>query len=120
MHTLFHLTNLTCGLFGLFGLAVTLAGSAHAGRYSETVVSTSAEGLRQVNISYHDLDLSSKAGQETLRWRIDRAAKLVCGPTDYRGAGSLAQVRDNRECRRNALAQAHSQANIGTVATASR
>ena len=91
-----------------FALVATVSMAANAGTYDETLVSTSAEGLRTITVPYEDLDLSNATGQETLAARISTAARRVCGTTDYREAGSLRQASDNKVCYQNAMAQAMS------------
>ena len=63
----------------VIAVAASLSTGAMAERYSETHVSTTAEGLRTVTVSYSDLDLSDPRGQETLERCISKAALTLCG-----------------------------------------
>jgi UrcA family protein len=90
-------------------LAVSVPLWAGAADYSETYVTSAAAGVRTYTVSVADLNLATAAGRETARQRISRAAKVVCGTTDYRQAGSLHQVAANRSCQQRALADAMAQ-----------
>ena len=59
-----------------------------------------------VSVNFSDLDLSSTEGQEVLEGRLKQAAKSVCGSTNVKIAGSLANARANRACFKAALADA--------------
>ncbi len=64
------------------------------------------EGEPVVQVSYADLDLSSEAGLVTLYKRIKGAADRACGPQhSYRDAGSLQQLRDNKQCYNDVLSE---------------
>lgn len=63
---------------------------------------TDVDQPRQAHIEYSDLDLSSSEGQKTLDRRVKDALNMVCG---YRHEGSLGEMRSNRMCRRDAMAQ---------------
>ncbi len=69
-----------------------------------------------VRVSYADLDLSSEAGMTVLYRRLQNAAKKVCGPLNYRQAGSLTLLRLNRECYENALDKAVRKVNVAGLA----
>jgi len=56
-------------------------------------------------VSYTDLNLSSKAGLVTLYKRMKGAADRACGPRNYRRAGSLQQLRDNKQCYNDVLSK---------------
>ena len=47
-------------------------------------------------VSYHDLDLTSAAGQQSLHRRVDGAIRNVCGNADIR---DLSAMRSQRACR---------------------
>ncbi len=100
-----------------FSVAASVSMSAAADNYSETTVSTSAEGLQTMTISYADLDLSTAAAQETLYYRLSSAARKVCGSSDVRRTGSVRQAAENKSCYENTLAQALSQTTASQVAT---
>ena len=65
-----------------------------------------------VRVSYADLDLSSDEGMTVLYQRLRGAAKKVCGPLNYRQAGSLTLMRLNRQCYQSALDKAVQKMNI--------
>lgn len=93
----------------VLGLTAGFAMTVQADRYGETLVSTSAEGVRTATIAVSDLDMSSSAGLEILAYRVQNAARMVCGPSDYKRAGSLSQARYNRSCATSAFDDAMSQ-----------
>lgn len=104
----------------VLGVAASVSVAASAGDYSETRVTTSAEGLRTTSVSYVDLDLSSAQARDTLERRLTRAALKVCG-SPYRGtAGSLAQAVENQSCSDNAVAEAMRSISATQVAVAGR
>ncbi len=98
------------------GATVTMAA---ADSYSETVVTTSAQGLQTATVSFADLDLSTAKAQETLYYRLSSAAHRVCGSTDYRRTGSVRQAAENKNCYNNAMERALSQTARGQVASLS-
>jgi UrcA family protein len=57
-----------------------------------------------VAVTYQDLDLSTSQGQETLKHRIDEAAKEVCG-FDEITTGTRIHSREARECIKTAKRQ---------------
>ena len=59
-----------------------------------------------VHITYNAADLTSQYGRERLERLIRRAAEQVCGSSQYRVAGSLAQAAENRKCYRDAVEEA--------------
>jgi UrcA family protein len=103
----FSLVGIFCG--AAFGMASMVSTGASAEGYSETVVSTQAQGLQTVTVSLSDLDLSKSEGIETLHQRISRAARRVCGPSDYRQAGSFRLAAANKACYNDAVAEGMSQ-----------
>ncbi len=67
---------------------------------------TNDEGKPVVRVSYADLNLSTEAGLVTLYKRIKGAADRACGPQhSYRDAGSLQQLRDNKQCYNDVLSK---------------
>lgn len=60
-------------------------------------------GVKNKQVQYRDLDLSSAAGQKRLETRIRSAVKSVCGNPR---AVSLAEKQDLLRCQRDALANA--------------
>lgn len=108
---------------GIIGLTAGVAMNVQAERYGETIVSTSAQGIRTATVEISDLDIASTAGFETLGFRIQNAARVVCGPADYRRAGSLKRARVNRECATAAFDDAMSQisgAGLASVSVSNR
>jgi UrcA family protein len=105
----------------LFTVAAGISAVAHAGDYSETLVTTTAEGLRTTSVAYSDLDLSAPDAQKVLKRRLSRAAQKVCGsPSRDDNAGSLAQAFENRQCADNAIATAMrdiAESDVVTVAS---
>lgn len=91
--------------------------SVSASADSETTVTASnvAEAT-QVPVSFEDLDLDSAQGQETLYYRISRAAEQACGSSDIRQAGSLSQATRNRDCYRDSMSRALSEVSSGIAA----
>ena len=61
-----------------------------------------------VVVSYGDLDLASKAGQEELDRRLERAARSVCG-LDADRTGTRLPSADARRCYREARADLDKQ-----------
>ena len=93
----------------VFCLCAAVSLAASADRYSETYVSTAAQGLRTVTVSYADLNLTSTAGLETFQRRVSKAARHVCGSANLREAGSLRQVSEIKNCQERAMSEAMSQ-----------
>lgn len=55
----------------------------------------------RTSVRYHDLDLSTEAGQKELDRRLDKAARQVCG-MNAATTGSRVASRDARDCYRQA------------------
>lgn len=104
----------------VIGLTAGVALNASADTYGETLVTTSAEGLQQITVAYDDLDLSSARAQETLHYRISRAAEAVCGPTNPRAAGGITQATENKQCYEAAMSDAMSQMTASQVASTAK
>lgn len=83
-------------LFAFTTMACILSGSTSPGATAAT------DQARSVAVSYADLDLSKRAGAETLYRRIRKAARAVCEP------GSLSPGRMGvwRDCIEEAVANA--------------
>ena len=60
------------------GLAAMALGLASAQSYA----TTSADGVRSIEVSYAELDLTKAAGAQILYARIKKAAYTVCGAYD--------------------------------------
>jgi len=112
------MTKTICGV--VFALTASASLVATAGDYSETRITTSAEGIRTATVSYDDLDLSNAHGREVLQNRISAAAHKVCGSANRSNAGSLAQASKNRNCYNGAMNDAMRSLSEGQVAVASR
>ncbi len=56
-------------------------------------------------VHYDDLEISSSEGMEALDRRLRRAARQVCGPSDFRKVGWPA-ARKSRQCINQAVAKA--------------
>ena len=112
------LTNTLCA--AVFGIAAGMSGMASAGDYTETLVTTSSEGVRSASVSYADLDLNDVHARDTLHYRISDAAEKVCGSTNRAAAGSLAQASKNRSCQNDAMDEAMRSLNAGQVAVVAR
>jgi len=104
----------------VFGVAASVSVMAATETYNETVVYTSAEGIRTASVSYADLDLNTAKARDTLHYRISNAARQVCGRIDRNGAGSLDQVSKNRSCYSGAMSDAMRTLSNGQVAVVSR
>lgn len=81
-------------------LAAALAATAVA------APAVAAETSASVAVKYSDLDLSTKAGQEALENRIDKAARSACGMDDA-NTGSRVRSREARECYQQTRATVH-------------
>lgn len=101
-------------LGALVAAAAATTLQAQAGSYSETLVTTQA--VPTATVSYADLDLSTDKGQQSLHYRLNAAARQVCGSTDYRITGSPGVAAANRDCQKRALEDAMSQVNADRVA----
>ena len=101
------MSKVLCG--AVIGMATAVSMAASAGNYSETFISTSAEGLRTTTVSYADLDLVSTEGRATLEHRVSKAAREVCGSSNFREAGSLRRATENKSCYESAVARAMEQ-----------
>jgi UrcA family protein len=95
------------------------AGAAMQASASETTEVFGAPMATKVatTVTIADLNLNSAKGQEALHRRLSRAAEQLCGPTDYRRAGGLAQVKRNRECAVRSLSRSLSKINETAVAS---
>jgi UrcA family protein len=62
-----------------------------------------AEAFPSVRVNYHDLNLATEQGTQTLYGRIVSAARKVCAPSDIRVLGEVAAAQ---ACEAQAIAQA--------------
>ena len=104
----------------LFTVSAGVSAVASAGDYSETLVTTTAEGFRTTAVSYADLDLSTAKAREALEHRLTRAARNVCGSPFRASTGSLSQAFENKQCADNAVAAAMRDISESDVAIAAR
>ncbi|MHA7816899.1 MAG: UrcA family protein [Pseudohaliea sp.] len=109
--------SMMAGIGASIGILV-LSVSAGAGAFEGETVKTTAPAARETTVAYGDLDLGSPAGQATLAYRIERAAREVCGATDLRRAGSLALATRNSACVEQAVNAATRKVPRPMVATA--
>jgi len=85
--------------------AVSLAAVALA----LTASPTSAQEVRQLVVSYADLDLSTDRGVRILDRRLRAAAVEACGPTSD---ADLAGKNNARDCRLKTLSTARAQRDV--------
>ena len=78
---------------------------------ADSVDSTS--GVRQVVVSYDDLDISTLEGFQILDARLRRAVRNVCGDADIRDFGATRAVADCRSVALRAALQDLRQAGEG-------
>jgi UrcA family protein len=71
-----------------------------------------ADDLRQVRVSYADLNVQTEAGAAVLFQRIRSAAERVCEVAGTRDLGQLTQVK---ACTDHAIAGAVEQINLPTL-----
>ncbi|MCB1697410.1 MAG: UrcA family protein [Pseudomonadales bacterium] len=98
-----------------FGLSARV-GAEEAQDYSIPA----ATSTQSISIRYIPADLGTEDSRAILQNRIRRAAERVCGPTNYRKAGSLAMASRNRKCVNDALEAAAIQLGESRVAALSR
>jgi UrcA family protein len=67
-----------------------------------------AAAATSVAVEYHDLDLTTKQGQQELDKRLLRAAKQVCKVHGVQ-TGSIVQSSVDQDCVKQALAQSREQ-----------
>lgn len=101
----------------VFGIGTLLALPAMAEAYTETLVHEQAGDPRSATVSLADLNLASSEGQDAMYFRLSRAAREVCGSSDYRQAGGARQAAKNQACYHNALSDALAQATAGRMAS---
>ena len=109
-------------------VAKTLISTAFAGALATAAASASAASVTtvtaepprdsvSVTVSFEDLDLTSEKGQETLYYRLSRAAETVCGSANVRETGNLGHAARNADCQDAALSRALSEVNASAVAS---
>jgi UrcA family protein len=92
-----------------FTLAL-LCGLMSASAVATTETRTDGADDITVRVPLTDINLSNQAGVETLYQRLQSAARQICGPQQYKAAGSLRQVKLNQQCYVKALDRAVSEA----------
>ena len=112
------ISKILCG--AVFSIASVVSMAASAGGYSETIVTTTAEGLRTTTVSYADLNMSDPKDKGILERRVRLAAQKVCGSSDWRTAGSVRQASANKSCSQAAVAGAVDMSASSQVALVSR
>lgn len=93
----------------LFTFANAQAGQVATGMISGESPVIRGQSLVEASshvVSIADLNLSHPAGMKALHGRIKLAVNIVCGQANIR---DVLDVRDNRECRANAFADAMTQ-----------
>lgn len=99
-------SNRTKSLLAI-GLTVVLAAPLFANAANEGYAFEDTS----IRVSFSDLDLSSTSGVEALYMRLKAASEEACGPTNYREAGTLRQLVQNKACYDEALSKAVSKVN---------
>ncbi|WP_439106670.1 UrcA family protein [Congregibacter sp.] len=107
--------NLTIAT-AMSGVLAVFALQANADSTTE-VVADSVASPSQVAVDVSDLDMSSATGQQALHYRLANAAEQVCGHSDLRRAGSVAQAARNAECYEQSLSRALSKVTASAVAS---
>ena len=75
--------------------------------------------VASTHVRYHDLNLSTHQGVETLLVRIRKAAKKVCAPAPM-GKRSIHETADYKQCLRDAADEAVQGVNSPAVTEAYR
>ncbi len=88
-------------------LAVAAAAVGTAAVLAAPAAATEAVGER-IAVTYSDLDLATKTGQQTLDRRIDRAARNVCHMDDLRTGRATPPSRERR-CYTETMHSVHDQ-----------
>ena len=96
-------------------LTAGLSSQAAAGAMDETFVQGGAVPTKVV--TYDRGELATAQGRARVERRIENAAESVCGPTDFREAGSLTVASKNRSCVDQAVESAMSKVGADQVAT---
>jgi UrcA family protein len=60
--------------------------------------------VNAASVPYHDLDLTTEAGRKTLDFRVEKAARQVCGIDESR-TGTRVVPKDRRDCYREVRRQ---------------
>jgi UrcA family protein len=89
-------------------LGATLSGAASAAE-NTTVSAVRVADEQAIAVDYADLNLRHSAGQDALRYRLEHAARQVCGSAEYRIAGNLRDAIRNRNCQQAAVERALDQ-----------
>lgn len=95
-------------------LTAGLSSQAAAGAMDETLVHGAAVPTKTV--TYDRGELATTQGRARVERQIENAAAAVCGPTDFRLAGSLSTASKNRSCVEQAVESAMSKIGADQVA----
>ena len=111
------ITTATLGLLaGGAAPAFAAAVSPHA-PYHDVIVhehlSSNTHEVKSKHVRYHDVDVSTAHGAETLVIRIKNASEMVCGP--HKGKMSLRERTDYNRCIKEAMDEAVQSANSPAV-----
>jgi UrcA family protein len=72
--------------------------------------------INSARVNFNDINVTTEAGQEKLHDRITRAAKAVCGSTIRSEVGSIKELMENRNCIKQATAEAMSESGARVAA----
>ena len=95
-------------------LTAGLSSQVAAGAMDETFVQ--GQAVPSKTVTYDRGELATAQGRARVERRIENAAEAVCGPTDFREAGSLSIASKNRSCVEQAIESATSQVGADQVA----
>ncbi|MFT7685986.1 MAG: UrcA family protein [Candidatus Azotimanducaceae bacterium] len=65
-----------------------------------------SDSVESIRVNINDINMTSEVGQEKLYQRISRVARTVCGSTIRSDVGSLKELMENRNCIKQATAEA--------------
>ncbi len=103
-------------ILSVAALTLTAGMSVHSS--AETLDETLVQGkaVPAETVTFKQSELATVDGRAAVEKRVREAAENVCGPSDYRIAGSLSRVVKNKECQNAAVAQAMAEINSESVA----
>ena len=112
---------ITAAALGLLAGAPAFAAavSPHA-PYHDVIVhehlSSNTHEVKSKHVRYHDVDISTPQGAETLVTRIKNASEMVCGP--HKGKMTLKERTDHKQYVKEAMDEAVLSANSPAVTAA--
>lgn len=65
----------------------------------------------EISVTFGDLDLTRKAGVQTLYNRLTSAATKACGSTSFSELGSIKRVVENKRCQSDFMSRAIAKVN---------